>query len=77
MNVSILRRLEQLEKTVPDDLVVEYQKDEEMLQTTVKEYCAKCRADGVMHNFRVVDGNRIDDIDMIIGLIDEIAKDTL
>ena len=77
MNVSILKRLEQLEKAVPNDLIIEYQKDSEMVRKTMKEFCNECRESGTVYKFRVVDGNRMDDIDMLIELVDELAKGTL
>ena len=77
MNSKILRRLEQLERTVPSDLIVEYIKDDETVRNTMKEFCKECRETGMICRFRVVDGTRMDDIDMLIALIDDCAKDAL
>lgn len=74
---NILRRLEQLEASVPGDLIVEYSKEYELVRSTMREYCRVCRADRVIYTFRVVDGNKMEDIDMLIKLIDEQAKGTL
>lgn len=77
MKQSIMRRLEQLEAAVPGDLIVEYSKGDELEQSTMKEFCRLCRKDKVIYAFKVVDGNRMDDIDLLIKLIDEQAKGTL
>lgn len=77
MKNEILRRLERLEKMTPSDLVVEYEKHDEVRRKTMIEFCRECRADGVIYSFRIVDGSRMDDIDLLIELIDEEAKGTL
>lgn len=77
MNSKILRRLEQLEKMTPSDLVVEYEKHDEVRRNTMIEFCRECRTDGVIYSFKIVDGSRMDDIDLLIQLIDEEAKGTL
>ena len=74
MNNSILRRLKQLEDAAPDDLIVEYRKEDEKIRKTMKVFCSECRADGIIYNFKVIDGNKMDDIDMLICLIDDYAK---
>lgn len=75
--MNIIRRLEELESNMPDDLMVKYRKGQEEIRSTVREYCVECRKDRVMYDFVVVDGNRFTDIDLIIRLIDDIAKGTL
>lgn len=77
MNRSILNRLERLEAAVPGDLIVEYSKEDEAIRETMERFCKRCREDGVIYSFKVVDGNRMDDIDMLIELIDDKAKDIL
>ena len=77
MNSRTVRRLERLEKVVPGDLVVEYIKDNNPIRNTMIEFCKECRTDGVIYNFKIVDGNRMDDIDLLINLIDDNAKDKL
>lgn len=77
MNSRTLRRLEQLEKNVPGDMIVEYTKGDAVVRDSMKEFCRECRAAGVIYGFRVVDGNRMDDIDMLIQLIDDSAKEVL
>ena len=77
MNNSILNRLKRLEEATPGDLIVEYSKGEEVTRSTMKTFCNQCRADGVIYNFKVVDGNKMEDIDLLIQLIDEEAKGTL
>lgn len=77
MHSNILKRLEALENSVPGDLVVEYCKEDETLRKTMREYCRDCRENGVIYSFKVVDGSRMDDIDLLIQLIDDCAKDAL
>lgn len=77
MKQSIMRRLEQLEAAVPGDLIVEYSKGNELTRSTMKEFCRLCRSDRVIYTFKVVDGSRMEDIDLLIKLIDEQAKGTL
>lgn len=71
MNCNILKRLKQLEDAAPNDLIVEYYKKEEMVRNTMKVFCQECRRDGVIYNFKVVDGNNMDDIDILIHLLDD------
>lgn len=77
MNNGILKRLERLEKAVPSDLIVEYAKGDDAVRSTMKEFCQECRADGKMYTFKVVDGSRMEDIDMLIALIDDEVKNIL
>lgn len=77
MNSRTIRRLERLEKFVPGYLVVEYLKNSDPVRKTMIEFCKECRSDGLIYNFEIVDGNRMEDIDLLINLIDDYAKDKL
>lgn len=77
MNDRILRRLERLEKIVPAQLIVEYCKGDSVYRKSMKDFCRECRTDGKVYKFKVVDGTKMDDIDMLIQLIDELAKDEI
>lgn len=71
--INISKRLERLERIAPHDLVVLFDKNGTEHRTTVKEYSQICREDGVMYSFRIVDGTKFDDIDLITSLIDDMA----
>ena len=77
MNGRTISRLERLEKMAPSDLIVEYSRKDETVRKTMVEFCRECRADGIIYKFKVVDGSRMEDIDLLIELIDCEAKGTL
>lgn len=77
MNSRTMARLERLEHLAPGELIIEYNKGSETVRNTMKEFCRECRAAGVIYSFRVVDGNKMQDIDMLISLIDDQAKEIL
>ena len=72
MNNSILQRLAKLEAKVPSDLIVRYEIGEESYESTVKEYARVCLDDGKMYPFHVVGGNRLEDVDILFPLFEDI-----
>lgn len=72
MNNSILQRLARLEAKAPAGLIVRYEIGEETYQGTVKEYERVCMEDGKMYPFHVVSGNKLEDLDTLLRLWEDI-----
>lgn len=62
---------------VETQLMVEYEKEGEVIQQGVEEYCNTCRRDKQMYAFKVIGGSDMNGIDDVIALIDDVVAGNL
>ncbi len=62
---------------VATQLMVEYEKEGEVIRQSVEEYCSTCRRDKQMYAFKVIGGSDMNGIDDVIALIDDVVVGNL
>lgn len=80
MNKEIELRLERLERAIsPKDVTVRtmFPEDIDYRIIPLNEFCERCRKDSVIYEFTFVGDGNVEQIDLLIGLIDDLANNNL
>lgn len=80
MNKEIEARLLRLEKLIcPKNIMVQTMFPEDIGNRIVplKEFCDRCRKDSIIYEFIFKGDGNVEQIDLLIGLIDDLANNKL